>query len=270
MDFAIISRELSENDRATFRKAHGFEPTIIPVAGGSWRHFGFVDTVAIIVNIANPIRQLSFAQIDAIFSATRLRGHIPAVQWGDLGLMVWADKPVHVVGASSWTREDSARGGVIRDRILSQPGQRGSWRRDLGQESGSEADVPERVAKDPYAIGFTGMGHVLPGTRAIAIGTSANGPFFEPSYSAVTQGHYSLSRTVDLLLPRHPGTPLKQALYEFARFLLSREGQQIVRDQGIFLPLRAPQTRRSLRLLGDQCSGALHGAPPPASGAIRN
>lgn len=253
LDFAFISRDLTLADLATFRRSHGFDPVAVPVAGGSWRHFGFVDTVVIIVNEANPVRQISFSQLDAIFSSSRLRGRPPVVDWGDLGVTQWADNPVHIIGASSWKGEDSARGTVVRDRILSVPGQRGSWREGLEPDSGTEADVPKRVATDPYAIGFTGLGHILPGTRPLAISPSESGPFIAPDYHSVAKGLYPLGRTVDLLVARRPGTSLDPLLSEFVRFLLSREGQEIVRKQGLFLPLTAAQVEEGLRLIGKQC-----------------
>ncbi|TWT21458.1 hypothetical protein FQY83_08950 [Luteimonas marina] len=94
-DFAFLSREPSVEDLRTFVRHHGHEPWAIPVAMGSWRHFGFVDAVGIIVNEANPIRSLSLAQVDALFSESRLRGHPPVTHWGELGVAQWAGKPVN-------------------------------------------------------------------------------------------------------------------------------------------------------------------------------
>ena len=80
-DFAFLTRELAERDLATFRRGHdGADPVIVPVAGGAWNHFGFVDAVVIIVHRANPIRRLSFKQLAAIYS--RSRGGEGAPDWG--------------------------------------------------------------------------------------------------------------------------------------------------------------------------------------------
>jgi phosphate transport system substrate-binding protein len=38
-------------------------------------------------------------------------------------------------------------------------------------------------------------------------------------------------------------------LGEFLRFILSREGQQVVLDQAIYLPLRSAQVRASRQML---------------------
>jgi len=71
-DSAFLSRELASTDLEAFIHHHGYPPLTIPVAMGSWRHFGFVDPVAIIVNQENPLHSL--------------RGHPPVRHWGELGL----------------------------------------------------------------------------------------------------------------------------------------------------------------------------------------
>ncbi|MDB5669347.1 MAG: hypothetical protein JWO25_306 [Alphaproteobacteria bacterium] len=242
LDFAFLSRSIATSDVAAFRRSHGYDPLVIPVANGSWNRFGFVDPVAIVVNVSNPVRGLSFAQIDALLSRSRRRGYAPIRRWGDVGVRAWRASPVHIVGADSWTKEDSARAAVVRERILLG----GAWRQDLAG-SGSEADVPSRVAADRLAIGFTGLGHLVPGVRAVAISAGKTGEFVDPTYAAVAGGRYPLARTIDLVVARPPGRCLKPELREFIRFMLSREGQQAVIDQGAFLPLMAAQARLSWR-----------------------
>ena len=46
-----------------------------------------------------------------------------------------------------------------------------------------------------------------------------------------------------------PGKPLNPALEEFLRFILSREGQQIVLDHAMYVPLRGFQVDSSRALL---------------------
>ena len=247
--FALVSRELTAEDRRAYRRAYGAEPMVVPVAAGSWRHFGFVDTVVVIVNRANPLRRLSFAQIDVIFSAERRRGGSGVRDWGQLGVPAWRGRAVHPVGAAGWQREDSARSAVVRQRVLLG----GAWRADLAG-SGDEVSAPERVAHDPLAIAITGLGHLPPGTRALAISEVPSGPYVAPSYPAVAANAYPLSRTIDMIVPRNAKGGADPVLAEFLRFILSREGQAVVAEQGVFLPLRAGQARASLALLGP-CPG---------------
>lgn len=260
-DFAFLSRDLATTDRARFVSMHGYQPTRIPVAGGSWRSFGLLDPVAVVVNSANPVRGLSFAQLDALFSKTRLGGHPAAITWGDLGVSEWAEKPIHVIGGASWSGEDSARAMVMRERVLSANGKIGEWRSDLPPTSGSEADVPERVGADPLAIGFTGLGHVKQGTRAVALTVRDGGPFVEPSFREVADARYPLTRTINLLIAWSPGARLDPVAAAFARFLLSHEGQTTVLAEGKFLPLTSAQAVQSRALLGAAGQCEQHSAP---------
>lgn len=261
-DFAFVSRNMMASDVAAFRHAHGIAPQAIPVVGGAYRHFGFVDAIGVVVNDANPVKGLTLAQLDAVFSRTRLRGHGPVRTWGDLGLVEWSDKPVHVVGATAWKGpEDSARAMVVRERVLSMGPLQGLWRDDVPVK-GTEADVPNQVAADPYAIGFTGMGHLAAGIKTVPLALDAGKPFVDATYENVALARYPLSRVADIVLTRWPGRPLDPALREFVRFILSREGQQIALDQGVMLPLRASQVNDARRLLA--ATGSADGCDPVA------
>ncbi|HJP69814.1 MAG TPA: substrate-binding domain-containing protein, partial [Sphingomicrobium sp.] len=136
LDFAFLSRKMSDSDVATFREAHGYEPLVIPVAGGSWNGFGLIDPVVVLVNSSNPVRGLSFAQLDGLFSKSLRRGHATVRTWDQLGVNSLAHQPIHIVGGTSWEGEDSARGSVFRERVLLG----GTWRDDReAVESGTEA-----------------------------------------------------------------------------------------------------------------------------------
>ncbi len=249
IDFAFLSRDLTASDTAAFRRAHGFEPQQIPVAGGSFRHFGFVDAVAVVVHRDNPVKGLTLAQLDSILSKTRHRGGArTAMTWGDVGCAEWADKPIRVVGHGAWAGEESARATFIRRRVMDAGGQRGEWR-DFGAADGGDAVVAQAVARDRYAIGFTAMGHLEPGIRTVAIAPAADAPFFAAEYESVARADYPLSRELYLVVARKPGERLPAALESFARFLLSREGQREVLEQGVFLPLRERQASESRRSL---------------------
>jgi len=240
-DFAFLSRELATADLETFIHHHGYPPLVIPVAMGSWRHFGFVDTVAIIVNQENPLHSLSLAQVDAIFSASRLRGHPPVRHWGELGVAQWQGIPLRVVGANAWNNGESARALSVRQTVFEPDGQRGQWRMDLDAGEYTEADIPQQVASDRYAIGFTGLGHLVPGVRALALSITPDSAPVAADHTSVASGDYPLSRRLYLLVNPAPGQKLDPVLADFARYLTSREGQQAVLAQGIFLPLREKQ-----------------------------
>jgi phosphate transport system substrate-binding protein len=249
-DFAFLSRKMSDRDVLTFRQVHHYDPLVIPVAGGSWSSFGLVDPLAVVVNSRNPISGISFAQLDAIFSKSRRRGHAAVRTWRQLGVRALSGRPIHLAGGGSWTGEDSARAGVFRERVLLG----GSWRDDPeAAASGTEKEVPARVAADPLAIGFTGLGHLIPGTRAVPLASGRSSSYVKPTFEAVASGKYPLARTIDLVVAREPGTCLTRELRTFVRYLLSPRGQKVVTNEGHLLPLTSVQARLSW-LRASSCS----------------
>lgn len=243
----FVSRELKPTDITDFRARYGYDPISIPVSGGSYRHFGFLDSLAFMVNRDNPIERLSLQQLDALLSSTRLRGGQPVRTWGDLGLTgEWANQPVHVYGIKPWNGIEE----FVRQRVLSVAGKRGEWRKDMHFDP-TFFPLARRVAADRYAIGYTGMSVVDSAVKVIQIGGVDQHSYVAPTYEAVALADYPLSRLVYLNANRAPGQSLDPALREFLRFILSRDGQAIVRRQAIFLPLRAWQVKSSAELLGN-------------------
>lgn len=258
-DFAFMTRELTSVDRAAFRRAHGDrDPIVIPVAMGSFRHFGFVETLVLVVHQDNPITGLTFKQIDGIYSAERLRGHASVRTWGDLGLTQpeWKDRAVVALGGGRRGVEDSAKAVVVRQRILGADGREGAWNDRLPAMGDGEDNVPGWVAKSPGAIGITVLSQMMPGVKTIPLAENAEGTFIAPTMPNVYEGRYPLTRSVDLLLARGADGGVDPLLSEWARFLLSREGQAVVLEQGVFLPLRGgllEQARARLAAIDHKC-----------------
>lgn len=245
LDMVFVSRELRPADVSGFRDHYHYDPLSIPVSGGSWRHFGFLDAVPVIVNPANPVQRLSFAQLDAAFSTTRHLGLAPALTWGDLGLSgAWARHKVHLYGIKPWNGYEE----FMRQRVLSTPGHRGEWRGDIHFDE-TFFNLARRVAADPDALGYSGLSAIDSAVKIVPVSATPDGPGVAPSYEAVAGGRYPLARVTYLNTNVAPGQAPDAALGEFVRFILSREGQAVVRAQAIFLPLRAQQAAASSALL---------------------
>ncbi|HET9107365.1 MAG TPA: substrate-binding domain-containing protein [Steroidobacteraceae bacterium] len=250
VDIAFVSRELRPVDVASFRTKYGYDPTSIPVSGGSYRQFGFLDAVAIIVNPANPVKQLSLEQLDAAFSRSHLRGDRPAVTWGQLGARgTWAQRPVHVYAIEPWNGFEE----FVRQRVLDAGGRRGHWRSAIHFDR-TVFPIARRVAADPDGIGYTGLAFIDSAVKVIAVGRGTDA--VSPTYTNVALARYPLSRLVYGNVNRRPGAALPPLVQEFFRFILSREGQQDVRREGIYLPLREFQVRAADRIGGLAPSGA--------------
>lgn len=245
-DFVFVSRELKPTDIEAFKEKYGYAPLSVAVSGASYRHYGFLDAVGFFVNVGNPLDKLSFDQIDALYSSTLNRGESRIRTWGDLGLKgEWAAKPVHAYGFEPWNGFEE----FVRQRVLNYDGKRGEWRGDI-RFSSNAFPIAAEVANDPLGIGYTGLAYLNRGVKVLPLAARQGSTKYVPaSYEHVADATYPLSRLIYFNANADPGAGLDPMLEEFVRFILSRDGQQVVLDQAIYLPLRNPQVEESLRQL---------------------
>jgi phosphate transport system substrate-binding protein len=83
----------------------------------------------------------------------------------------------------------------------------------------------------------------------IALSDHDGGTSFVPSYEHVACATYRLSRLVHLNSNNDPANPANPVLSELTRLIVSRQGQEIIADQAVYLPLRAEQVSQSRALL---------------------
>jgi phosphate transport system substrate-binding protein len=245
LDFVFVSRELKPDDIKGFKEKFGYDPLSVPIMGGSYRHFGALDAIAFYVHKDNPVEKITFDQIDAIYSTTRHRGGKAIRTWGELGAAgEWADKPIKAWGIKPWNGFEE----FVRQRVLSVGDKRGEWREDINYEK-VVFPMAKRVAEDRYALGYSGIAYIDQPVKVIPVSEGRGKGFESPTYEGVAGATYPLSRLVFFNTNKAPGKPLNPALDEFLRFILSREGQQIVLDHARYLPLRGNQVQESRALL---------------------
>jgi len=95
----------------------------------------------------------------------------------------------------------------------------------------SQAEI-ESVAKNPYAIAYTGMGYVTDKVKALKV----NG--VEPSVQNVIKGTYPISRPLFVFIDLsrfNNSWPMEGIVSDYLRFIVSPKGQSIVRQAG-FVP----------------------------------
>ncbi len=89
-----MSRPMKGTEIDTFEKKFGYKPTRIRTA---------VDALAVFVNKDNPIKCLTTAQVDAIFSKSRRAGYKQNIQtWGQLG---YHSKPLGLLDINGFYRK---------------------------------------------------------------------------------------------------------------------------------------------------------------------
>ena len=75
-------------------------------------------------------------------------------------------------------------------------------------------------------------------------------PFEDASLANVLDGSYPLGRFLYLYVNKTPGEPLDPLVREFARFVFSREGQEIVIKDG-YMPVPFEVVVEELAMLGE-------------------
>ena len=252
-NLAILGEEISPDAARAFRRAKGYDPTIVEIATGSLDVNYFDYAHMIFVHRDNPLRHLSVGQLRAIFGAEAGPGRRPIRTWGDLGLGgAWADKPIHPYG---WVT-DSDFGLFFSGRVLANSHR---WNAAISEyehgkrPDGSQYDHGQRIldalAADPYGIAISNTRYGRSDVRALALGWTDGGPFVEASRATLVSQAYPLTRIIPAVVDRPPGGRLDPAVREFLRFILSREGQQALAERSEYLPLGDAAYRRSMDAL---------------------
>lgn len=227
-----MSRPMKSKELDTFEKKFGYKPTPIKVA---------IDALAVFVHKDNPVKGLSLAQVDSIFSSTYKRGDKPATTWGEVGLSgAWASRPFSLYGRNS----ASGTYGMFKEIAL----KKGDYKDTVKEQPGSSS-VVQGVASDVGGIGYSGIGYKTSGVKAIAIGEDDKN-LYEPSMENSLAGDYPLARFLYVYVNKKPNDPLDQLTLEFIKFVLSKTGQEIVVKDGYYpLPSAvADETVGSLRM----------------------
>jgi len=200
-----------------------------------------IDALAVYVHKDNPIRGLSLAQIDAIFSATRNCGHPHAVQtWGDLGLSgAWTRRRVQLYGRNSV----SGTYGYFKKIALC----KGDYSTRVNEQPGS-ASVVQSVSTSLNGIGYSGIGYRTSGVRALPLARRDGQPMVAATPENAVTGKYPLSRFLYIYVNKAPNKPLAPLQREFIKMVLSRTGQSDVVKDG-YVPLPATVVRKQLNTI---------------------
>ena len=226
-----MSRMLKASEINTFRRKHGYEPTMLLVA---------VDAIAIFVERKNPLKALTLSQVDGIFSATRFCGEAHSIDsWRQLDIDYLTDNHgIRLFGRNSV----SGTYGLFKSIALCD----GDFRATVNEQPGS-ASVVLSVASSNGAMGYAAYGHKTAGVKALALGASLDDAV-PLNQTTVQSGEYPFTRYLYIMINHSPDTPLPTLEREFLRFVLSEEGQRLVTQDGYF-PIPQDIRQRQLRQL---------------------
>jgi phosphate transport system substrate-binding protein len=213
-----MSRPMKSTEIDSFERKYRYKPTAFPVA---------IDALAVYVHKDNPIQGMTMAQVDAVFSKTRRWGASENVErWSQLGVTgELAASPISLYGRNSasgtygFFKEHALKNGDYKDEVKEQPG---------------SASVVQGVTEDPSGIGYSGIGYVTSGIRALPIAEKDASAFAAPTQENAMNGSYPIWRHLLVYVNKAPNKPLDPLVKEFIKFIYSKEGQVIVIKDGFF------------------------------------
>ena len=186
-DIGLSSRALKDEEKASLTE------TIVALDG-----------IAIIVNPANPVSDLSVEQIAQIYT-----GEI--TNWKDVG---GDDLEISLIGREA--------GSGTRDGFETITGTKEACK--YNQELTSTGDVITTVAGNPNAIGYASLSAVKDSVKALTVGGVA------PSEETVLDGTYPIQRP--FVLATRTGEALSEAAQAFFDFATSADANEIIAAAG--------------------------------------
>jgi phosphate transport system substrate-binding protein len=206
VDISMVSRDVSNKERA-HATSKGFD----------LREYALgLDGIAIVVHPDNHLKQLELGQLRKIFTG-RTRS------WHEVG-GARRDMVVLARTASSGTSD------LFVQRVLS-----GEEYAQSVKRLSTNSAIIEEVARDPLAIGYSGL-ETVHGARdrvkIIALQSAPKSVPTLPILETIRSGSYPLARTLHFYTVEEPSGSTK----EFIEFCLSSQGQKLVRKAG-FIPI---------------------------------
>jgi phosphate transport system substrate-binding protein len=288
-DLAPMGDDAKITDQMPFFNAKGYVPTEISIATGGYNLRGILFAWAIIVNKDNPLAQLSMEQLDGIFGSERsggwevganadnnllytakyARGPEKNIRtWGQLGLTGdWAGKEIHTHGYIAPGFEVSFQRMVLHWSNKWNPNyqQYVEWKEATNDAAGNAVRsqrLYEAISKDKYAIGWGALMHVqgtcvnpdstkcpgYPNLKVIAISRDGGRPVTLTADNVANRS-YPLTRDAYIYIDKAPGRAADPKVREFLRFVLSREGQEIIQKVGPYTPIPASYAAQQLKKL---------------------
>jgi phosphate transport system substrate-binding protein len=209
VDIANASRAMKKEEIADAQK-NGIEPK---------EHVIARDAIAVIVNSENPVKELTLKQLSAIY-----QGQIK--NWSEVG---GEDRPIVRLsretnsGTHVYFLEAVIRLGNSKDKSL--------FSMDTLLLPSSEGIISE-VRDNPNAIGYDGLGYVIPEVKTLAVAKESGQPYVLPSAETVNAGTYPISRDLYMYTSANPG----QGVEDYLAWILTPEAQTIVTQLG-FVPV---------------------------------
>ena len=188
-DIGLSSRALKDEE-----KASGLQETVLAYDG-----------IAMIVNPANPVEDLTLEQIADIYT-----GKI--TNWSELG---GSDSEIVLIGREAGSGTRSGFEEIVEVKDLCQ----------YRQELSSTGDVIATVAQNPGTIGYASLASVKDTVKAVKVGGVA------PSEETVKDESYAIQRP--FVLVTKEGVTLSETAQAFFDYAVSKDANPVVIAAGV-------------------------------------
>ena len=274
-DVAPMGDDAKITDMMPFWNTFGYMPTEISVATGGYEKRGSLWAWAIVVNKDNPLNEISVEELERIFGSERTGGwelvqndyrftskfargaQSNIRKWGQLGLRGdFANREIETFGYVSpgfatyfernwfhWSKKWNGNFMEYVEAKQTSPGPQGA---------AVASTVPlEDLRTNKFAIGISGLMHVknYPDLKVLRISRRKGEPSVALTPDNVASRSYPLARDGFFYVNKAPGEALDPKVREFMRFVLSREGQEIIARVGYYYPLDKATLEEQLRKL---------------------
>lgn len=228
--FAPMSRQMKKKESEEFLLKYGYKPTPIRVA---------IDALAVFVNENSKLQNLNMHQVDAIFSTSRKCSAMDDID-------SWDALNVGQSGQINRYSRNNVSGtyGFFKKKALC----KGDYKENNTMFFAHSEELINKIKADVNGIGYSGMGYKVPGVRGVSIAKGNTSNFVEPTAEMAASGKYPLGRYLYIYVNKAKGQPLPENVAEFLRFVLSKEGQAIVKKHS-FVPLPDKIIGKSLNSL---------------------
>lgn len=222
-----MSRKMKDKELEAFESRYGYKPTAVPVA---------IDALAVYVHKDNPIKGMSIADVDAIFSSTRkCGGPSDIASWGDLDLPgAWQPRDIQIFGRNSV----SGTYGYFKSKALC----KGDFKNTVNEQPGS-ASVVQSVSTSINGIGYSGIGYKTSSVKAVPLSKIPGEAVVAATPENAVDGSYPLSRFLYVYINKAPNKALSPLEREFIKLVYSQQGQDVVVKDG-YIPLPASVIER--------------------------
>jgi phosphate transport system substrate-binding protein len=181
------------------------------------------DALAVYLNSQNPIKELSYTQLNEIFG----RGG-KMTKWSDIGITVPGCTSDKIVVVSR--QNNSGTYAYFKKAVM---GKKGKFRQGTLDMHGSK-DVVDLVEKTPCAIGYSGLAYATDHVKMACVTKAQGTACISPSVATASDRSYPISRPLFMYTNGEPTGKIKAYLdwvkSDTGQCILLKKGYAPVRD----------------------------------------